>query len=104
MRPCSQCKRPVENSVHVCADCEAYNREHGLEPPRRVATNTEVEDDSNQPAFRDLGMDVMSMAFYLSAAVICALVGYLINTWAGLAIGGMIGFLVGISAIRLLIQ
>lgn len=94
MRPCNQCRQPVENGVFVCSRCEEYNAEHNLESPQPVQANLadDLEGGPNKKSDRSLGQ--VANAFYLVTVLFSALVGLAIfGTVQSFIIGGLIGLI-----------
>jgi len=89
MRPCNQCRKPVENRVMICDQCKAYNEAHGLKPPKTIRANTEddVEAPDVEPVY-DRSLTQILSAFYLVIMLLGALIGVLIY-------GGVFGFIAG---------
>ena len=101
MRPCNQCKQPVENEVFICEKCEAYNEQHGYETPKPLQAFTgDLHSNANLP--HDDSMDLFMWLFLGSIGLGCALFGYLAGGFSGFFIAGITAVLISKLFIRIL--
>ena len=93
MRPCNQCRQPVENEVFVCPQCEEYNRKHNLESPKPVQANPADDlEGGGHGKISDGSLGHVANAFYLVTVLLGAFVGLAIfGTFQSFIIGGLIG-------------
>lgn len=92
MRPCKQCRQPVENAVFICPQCEEYNAKHNLEPPQPVQANPADDLEGRSGKITDGSLGQVANAFYLVTILLGALVGLaLFGTIQSFIIGGLIG-------------
>ena len=93
MRPCNQCRRPVENDVFICEVCREYNETHGTEPPPQpVGMADELPD---VPTERDFSYTAMVLFFNVLLIAIGALLGLALFGPGGVMPGGVIGLFLG---------
>jgi hypothetical protein len=93
MRPCNQCGRPVENSIHICQSCEAFNEENGYEPPPTVGLQSELPDIG--PQKKDYSYTLLMLTFNLLLVAIGALIGFSVADMSGVLVGAAIGMIAG---------
>ena len=93
MRPCNQCRKPVENRVMICEECKSYNAEHGLSAPKTIHANTEgdLEPPAVEPEY-DRSLNQVANVLYVVMMLIGALMGLAIfGGFKSFLIGGFIG-------------
>ena len=92
MRPCNQCRQPVENEVLICPRCEEYNAKHNLQPPKPLKANPaeDLEGGATNSSDRSLGQ--VANVFYMITVLLGALIGLAVfGTFQAFIIGGLIG-------------
>ena len=87
MRPCNQCRQPVENAAEICQACEEYNAEHELAAKPTVSL-TPVDTNDLPPVPYDSTINVM----LLSTGLCFSLMGMLIGVLCGSLTYAFIGF------------
>ena len=87
MRPCNQCRKPIENGAELCGTCEQYNNEHEIAAKRTVSL-TPVDTNDLTPVPYDSTVNVM----LLSTGFCFGLMGLLIGVLCGSMTCAMIGF------------
>ena len=101
MRPCIQCKKPVENKVFICGKCEAYNEEHGYESPQPPQAYTgQLHSNADMP--HDETMDLFMWLFLGCIGLGAALFGYVAAGFSGFLIAGAMAVLISKLFIRIL--
>ena len=106
MRPCNQCRKPVENDVFICKACEAFNEERGIEPPTEMGA---YQGDPNPENFAQMKpanrFVVLPNAFSIILFLIGALTGLLyFETFGAFLIGGLVSLIGGTLGFRLLVM
>lgn len=97
MRPCNQCRRPVENNVVICDACKDWNAAQ-----RTDSGNKQDELGSEQGGFDrnevqgDYSYAILMGAFSLVITGLFALIGMLIYGFDGFMAGGAVGLVVGV--------
>lgn len=102
MRPCNQCRKPVENRVMICEACKAYNAEHGLSPPKTIHANTEgdLEPPAVEPEY-DRSLKQVANVLYVVVMLIGALLGLaLFGGFQSFLIGGILGLVLCAAFLR----
>ncbi len=99
MRPCNQCRQPVENSVLICEECARFNAEQGI-----PAESNEPFAPQDEELAMDHSYSILMGAFSCIITALCALVGLAIYNWSGLLVGGAIGLLTGVIMFMILIR
>lgn len=94
MRPCNQCRQPIENKDLICARCEALNLERGVKPKPHVGINCENESHSPNP--RDYSLNTLAILMGATAMLMCALGGLALADLRGFVTGGAVGLLGGL--------
>ena len=87
MRPCNQCRKPIENRAQLCEACEQYNAEHKIEAKPTVSL-TPVDTNDLAPVPYDSTVNVM----LLSTGICFSLMGLLIGVLCGSVTYALIGF------------
>ena len=87
MRPCNQCRKPIENRAQLCEACEQYNAEHEIEAKPTVSL-TPVDTNDLAPVPYDSTVNVM----LLSTGLCFGLMGLLIGVLCGSVFYAGIGF------------
>ncbi len=103
MRPCNQCRKPVENRVMICDDCKAYNLEFGLAPKKTIQANTEgdLEPPAVEPNY-DRSLGQIANAFYVVLVLLGALIGVVaLGGFKGFVVGGIVGFVICVLFLRM---
>ena len=104
MRPCNQCRRPVENDVFLCEQCAKYNEEHGVEAPKTMrAFMGDVEPPPVDPNL-DGSVTQLATFFYCVVGLLFGLLGFALFGIQGLVIGGLVGTFLGMGLLRMLIM
>lgn len=103
MRPCNQCRQPVENSVAICDDCRLWNATHsehqsGAKSNRKDAT----KENANPQA--DYSYAILMGAFSMVITALFALIGMAIYGIDGFVVGGSIGLIVGVIVFSIAIK
>ena len=100
MRPCNQCRQPIENAALLCEACEQYNAEHEIEAKPTVGL-TPVDTNDLAPVPYDSTVNVMLLSTGLCFGTIGLLIGVLCNspTYAFLGFGA--GWMVALFMIPL---
>ena len=95
MRPCDQCRQPVENHQRICGECEQYNREHGLEPPPPISARPH---DPNQlaPVPLDASVNLLTLGMGVTALILAGLIGLALGSLKVAIIGGGVAVLVAV--------
>jgi hypothetical protein len=93
MRPCNQCRQPIENKLQLCAACEEYNRQHKLQPKPSVSM-TPVDTSNLKPVPPDATINVLLWALGLCFGTLGLLVGILFGSVKAAFIGMAIGWAV----------
>lgn len=87
MRPCNQCRKPIENGAQICVACETYNAEHQIESKPTVSL-TPVDTNDLAPVPYDSTVNVM----LLSTGLCFGLMGLLIGVLCGSLTYAFLGF------------
>ncbi len=104
MRPCNQCRQPVENDITICDECRQWNEVHpeddlsGLKPP----LETPLESESKPIA--DHSYAILMGTFSLVITALFALIGLEVDGLEGFMIGGSIGFFIGLALFSIMIK
>jgi hypothetical protein len=105
MRPCNQCRQPVENNVLICDDCKRWvEQENGDHPRLDPATESQPTDVSGGDMLVDHSYSILMVVFSCIVTALFALVGLAVNDWTGFLIGGGIGLVSGIVIFVFLIR
>jgi hypothetical protein len=89
MRPCNQCRRPVENAQLLCDQCAASNRERGVQCKPSVSMN--AFDSSKKSRIRwDQRVNPMLAGFAISTLTFLGLLGYVFGGASGALIGALL--------------
>lgn len=92
MRPCNQCRQPVENGVYICQQCEQYNVQNDLQPPQPIQANPADDLEAGSENSYDGTLRQVSNAFYLILGLLGALIGLAVfGSFQSFIIGGLIG-------------
>ena len=86
MRPCDQCRRPVENARLLCEQCEAENRARGIEYKPKVSMNP-FDSSKNRRIPWDQRVNPMLVGFSVSTLTFLGLLGYVLAGQTGALIG-----------------
>jgi hypothetical protein len=98
MRPCNQCRQPIENSLQLCDECEQYNRDHGVEAKPPVSMSP-FDPNDLKPVPLDASLNVM----LLMLGFCCACLGLLIGMLFGNLTYALVGFVVGWVAAAMMV-
>ncbi|MFK7769971.1 MAG: hypothetical protein AB8B55_22375 [Mariniblastus sp.] len=91
MRPCNQCRAPIENAALICDDCEKRNLVVGYKYDGAPRIQTETP-KHKQPREGDYSYGLLLLAFCAVVSTICALVGLLVAGRQGFYTGCFVGF------------
>ena len=103
MRPCNQCRKPVDNSVFICEKCKAYNEEHGIEAPKSIKAFSGSAGPPSTSPESATSLIHMGLAFQGIVSLLCGLFCYLVFDWTGFLVGALLGIIVGFTTLRLII-
>ena len=95
MRPCNQCRQPVENDVEICEQCDRWNVTHPdstTSPSKRAPIP--LQPDEND-FYADHSYGILMGIFCAIVAALFALVGLTVNGLGGFAIGCTAGIILG---------
>ena len=105
MRPCNQCRQPVENDVLICEQCKRWIETEGGDNP---GFDGKSELSSADPSGGDLLVDhshsILMGLFSCIMTALLALTGLAVHDWIGFLIGGGIGVVAGILIFTVLIR
>lgn len=90
MRPCNQCRKPIENAQQLCDACQDYNRQHGVEAKPPVSMSP-FDPNDMKPVPLDASLNVM----LLMMGFCCAGIGLLVGVLCGNITYAVLGFLGG---------
>ncbi len=76
MRPCNQCRTPIENAQLICKECKRRNEEAGVVYDGSPRIQTELG-DHEQPKEGDSSYTLLMMTFYFVITALCGLIGLL---------------------------
>ena len=96
MRPCNQCRRPIENRRLICSQCEKRNRDEGNPYKASVGLRIDDHESRREEKYVDHSFNILMLAFDAVIATLGALVGLALFGWTGLLIGGTTGLLIGL--------
>ena len=91
MRPCDQCRKPIENARKLCLACEEYNRKHGLQAKPGVSLRPH-DPATERPLPFHRKVNLMLAGFALSTLTFCSLLGLVAAGRPGLAVGVIVAF------------
>ena len=98
MRPCNQCRKPIENGAQLCEVCEQYNAEHEIKAKRTVSL-TPVDPNDLAPVPYDSTVNVMLLSTGLCFGLMGLLIGVLCGSMTYAILGFGAGWLVAIFMI-----
>ena len=92
MRPCKQCRQPVENGVYICPQCVQYNTQNDLQPPQPIRANPADDLESGTASPHDSSLGQVTKAFFLIIGLLGAMIGLAVfGSLQSFIIGGLIG-------------
>lgn len=96
MRPCNQCRKPIENRRLICRECEQRNRDDGN--PYKASVGLHVNDNAspNDEKVVDHSFNILMLAFDGVIAALGAMMGLAVYGWTGFFIGGAVGLSMGL--------
>jgi hypothetical protein len=95
MRPCNQCRQPIENRRLICEECERRNEDEGNPYKASVGIRVDNQMPSDEPVI-DHSFNILMLAFDGVIAALGAMLGLATFGWTGFLIGGAIGCAVGV--------
>ena len=105
MRPCNQCRQPVENNVFVCDDCQRWNEQQTENDSESAKPDDPPQADlSGGDLFVDHSYSILLGIFSCIISALFALVGLEISSWTGFFLGAGIGLLSGLVMFTILIR
>jgi hypothetical protein len=97
MRPCNQCRQPIENRRLICEQCEQKNLDEGNPYRASVGLHTGENDlPDEEEDIVDHSFNILLLTFDAIIAALGAMLGLASYGWAGFFVGGAAGLLVGL--------
>lgn len=104
MRPCNQCRQPVENSVRICDDCRQWNQSQLEKESAQPGSNYPESSEHDPGTYSDYSYAILMGTFSLVITALFALIGLAIHGFDGFVIGGSAGLIIGIVLFSLMIK
>ena len=104
MRPCNQCRQPVENSVTICEQCKKWNASHSQDQSEAPGDTSHESANRKSDIYADYSYALMMGVFSLVITALFALIGMAIYGFDGFVIGGSIGLVLGLVLFSIMIK
>ena len=92
MRPCNQCRKPIENAREICEQCEEKNRAQGIKHKPSVSI-APIDSTNRKPVPWDQSINMVVLSLLFCAIVVMGGTGFLLDGIRGLIIGGLLALL-----------
>lgn len=96
MRPCNQCRHPIENRRLICEQCEQRNLDEGNPYKASIGLHSESKKNQDDERYVDHSFNILLLAFDAVIAALGALLGLATFGWTGFFIGGAVGLITGL--------
>ena len=103
MRPCNQCRRPVENNVTICDECKQWNASN-VEDESDAESRLAASSDGDSIPHADYSYALLMGLFSLVITALFSLIGLVVGGSYGLVVGGSIGVVVGVVLFSITIK
>ena len=104
MRPCNQCRQPVENNVTICDECKQWNSSHAQDDSSGSESNLQASSVNNKNAHADYSYAILMGIFSLVITALFALIGFAVGEFYGFFVGALIGIVAGVALFSITIK
>lgn len=92
MRPCNQCRQPIENNLQLCEACQDYNKERGIKAKPSVSIKP-FDPSTQKPVPFDQTINTIMISFMVCSVVFFGLLGWQLYGVRGFVAGVALGVL-----------